>query len=479
MANPDILFRGIPRGPTRGYTAQVLARVQPKSVIVPCCGSFSLAEVARVAGVPGGAVTCGDISIYSTAIGHAIMNKDWRLEIGDDRADTQIGTLLAPHLTDPLSKAAAVLFGIRLLQYERRATKVHHRDRFRELVVNADDYIASLKSQLGDMAERLHGLHYHARDMWETLDLHKDDPGAVLLVNPPRYTGGYVRMFEGVEALFDWDEPTATQFIEADYARLMADLGERAPLTLMYYATPLEDPAPLWGEPWRSVFADRPGNRRLVSINWIVANRAPVGPQINRTAIDQGKRKYRLFVGDVADDMMLWGKRESADVGGYYKDLFIHKLPGSLADKYAVLLLNGELLAVLGLYVQNLRMGSARKGQKGVEAAANLTFAFTVPHDTYSRLHKLTLMSLVSKWFWDDIYRGEAFYDLVGAPPAVQTTMLTPYPENKTARGVLTMTKREKQSDGTFKLSYYADIVDRTREETLLLWQQKYSTHRK
>lgn len=475
MANPDILYRGIPRGPTRGYTAQMLLAAQAKRAVIPCVGSFSLVAVSRAAGVPASGIYCGDISLYSTALGHAIMDEDWRLDFKPD-ANEQIAELIEPYLTSPLSKAAAVLYAIRLTQYTRKKPKVYHLDRQRELIVNLDMYMGSLKEQVEELATSLQGLTYQARDMWDTLEEHRNDPDAALLVNPPRYTGGYDRMFAGVADLFDWDEPTATQFVEKDYARMMDMLGESKALTLMYYATPLEDPTPLWGEPWRAVFADRPGNRRLVSINWIIANRKVIDIQAQRARIVEGRSKYGMFSGEITPESKLWAVLVGKDVGGYYKDLFIHKLPGGMAEKYAVLLLDGMLLAVMGLNIKRFRTGWTKAGTKGIDASASLMFAFTVPHDTYRRLHKLTLMSIASNWFWHDAFERSPFYVLSGGPSCVQTTMLTPHPENKTARGVLKMASREKQKDGTFKLSYYADILDRTREETLALWLQKFGT---
>ena len=297
MANPDILFRGIPRGPTRGYTAQVLAAVKPERVVIPCTGSFSLAVVAIKAGVKAEAIVSGDISLYSTALGHAIMDKDWRLELKDGE-----GEYAKPYLTDPLSKAAAVLYMIRVLQYKPKIDKVFHRDRYRELTVNADAYIGHLKEQIGALAEKLHGLEYQARDMWATLEDYRDNPQAVLLANPPRYTGGYVRMFRGIDQVFDWDEPDAEQFAEKDYSRLMDLLGGSKALTLMFYATPQEDPSPLWGEPWRAVFADRPGSKRTAAINWIIASSAPIEAAVSRSRIEEGKAKFPLFAGEVKPD---------------------------------------------------------------------------------------------------------------------------------------------------------------------------------
>lgn len=84
MSAPDILFKGIPRGNTRGYTADYLAAVKPDKVAIPCVGSFALARVAMESGVSPENIFCGDISIYSTAVGNAIQNQDWDVALKDE-----------------------------------------------------------------------------------------------------------------------------------------------------------------------------------------------------------------------------------------------------------------------------------------------------------------------------------------------------------------------------------------------------------
>jgi len=82
-------------------------------------------------------------------------------------------------------------------------------------------------------------------------------------------------------------------------------------------------------------------------------------------------------------------------------------LPGSLTEIYVRLFLDGFLLGVAGLHLYNFRTGSL---------PANITFAFTTPQEGYRRLHKLTLMSILSTWFWDDVLGKEYSYALAGAP---------------------------------------------------------------
>jgi len=431
-----------------------------------------------VAGVPMSGVICGDISLYSSAIGYAITDQDWRLEINTGREDSQIAKIVRPHLSDPLSKAAAVLYVIRVLQYEERASKVHYRERMRELLINADEYLASFKDQLAEMAHRFEGLEYLACDMWETISLYRDDLDAVMIVDPPWYTGGYDRMFRGANEFFDWDEPDATQFAEDDYSSMMQVLGESKALVLVYYSVPLEDPSVVWGEPWRAVFADRTNNRRMSPISWIIANRSVSEPQITRPALKKGKAKFKLFDGEITEGSKICAVTLESKVGEYYKDLFIHKLPGGFSECIVGILLDGKLVAVLGLHFSHFVRG-AGKNAEGKSTPATIVYCFTTPHPSYKRLHKLTLMSATSRWFWFDVLNKRRDFPVIGTPDRVLTVMLTPHPRNMTARGIMKLEKREKLPDGTFKLSYYADVADRTRGDTVQLWLKKYSKYRR
>lgn len=481
MSNPNILFKGIPRSPTRGYTKRYLEAVKPDVVVVPCTGSFALAYVAREAGILGKNIFCGDISLYSTALGRAFMNQDWRLDIKETAPDS--AQLIAPYLTDPLSKAAAILWMIRLLQYEPRGKKpqTRHKGSFQtELQRNIAVYIQQIKTQIAEYGDLLTGITYQAQDMWLTLEQFKSNPKAVLLTNPPRYTGGYDRMFAGIDGVFDWDQPEASQFTEKDYGRLMDTLAHEPAHTLMYYATQGEDPAPQWNtghHQWKSLFADLPNNKgAAAAINWIVGNHDAIKVDANRARIYEGKPKFALFKGEVKPTSELRAVKVDKVTGDYYRDLFIHKLPGSVTEVYVGLLLDGYLMGIIGLHLADMRRGKViKKGEKVLDHCASVTFAFTAPQERYKLLHKLTLGSLISTWFWDDILGQEKTFDLDGAPKHVKTTMLTQHPENKTARGIMKLDTREEQADGTYKLTYSTATLSRTREETLVWWLSKFA----
>lgn len=479
MGNPDVLFRGIPRGPTRAYSAKVLAQVKAKRVVIPCTGSFSLAATATEAGVPPDRIFAGDISLYSTAIGNAIMGTDWEVELIDDG---EIGSAVKSWMDSPARKAAAVLFALRTCQYSgaKREEKLYYADRKRELLENADCYLGQMLDHVLFLAESLKGVTYVAQDMWKTMAEELDEPGTVHLCNPPRYSGGYIRMFAGLDQIFRFQEPEAKQFMETDYVPLMKMLAEKPVLTLMYYATPGEDPAPLWGPPWRSVFADRPAKIGAASINWIIANEDPAGIQASRGRIVGGKGKYPMMQGEIRSGAVINGFRMDKQTGDYYRDLLIHRLEGSLSEIYAGINCDGKLLGVIGVHMHDLHsLKKFKRGEKVLERCIAITFAFTCPNDVYTRLHKLTLMCAVSSWFWEDLFQHEQWFTINGGPKNVKSTMLTDHPENKTARGIMALDSREKQKDGSYKLAYSAAIIDRTREETVKEWQTKFGAQKK
>src|SRR6476620_571320 len=80
MALPDILFKGVPRRYTRGYTADAIRAVRPDRVVIPCVGAYALATTCIEAGVRPDQIEACDISLYSTAIGNMLASQPWRLE---------------------------------------------------------------------------------------------------------------------------------------------------------------------------------------------------------------------------------------------------------------------------------------------------------------------------------------------------------------------------------------------------------------
>jgi hypothetical protein len=80
MGSPDVLFKGIPNQFVRKYTRDAIVRLRPEVVVIPCAGAFASAIAAVDAGQPPERIVCGDIALYTSAIGYWLAGTDWRLE---------------------------------------------------------------------------------------------------------------------------------------------------------------------------------------------------------------------------------------------------------------------------------------------------------------------------------------------------------------------------------------------------------------
>ena len=69
------------------------------------------------------------------------------------------------------------------------------------------------------------------------------------------------------------------------------------------------------------------------------------------------------------------------------------------------------------------------------------------------------------KRFLDDLEREKV--------TKVRTAMLTKYPENKEVRGIMKLVNRQKDKNNGFKLTYEAELTDRTEQETLEEWLRR------
>lgn len=470
MSNPDILFKGVPRSPTRGFTAAALRQLRPEKAIIPCAGAFALASTAVQAGIAPKNIYCCDITLYSSVLGYYYSD--------DPIFPVQLHSLselafLAPYLEESAaSQVAAVTVGIRLIQLLSKSDSVYRAHRLRDMVLRIEEMIEQARAAAERNRKLLGGLHYITEDMWDLLARHVDDETAVILCNPPRYTGGYDKMYEGVGEHFIWDAPRVQQFTANDYPILTQYLGHARATVLLYYSTPTVgggDPAPAWGAPWVSVFAARPRTGVSAAINWVVANR-PLTSALARqdTGRPAVKPPYPVLLDEeIAPDSVLEVRTEGRAVAEYYRDLLVHNLPASNAERWFVLLLDGRLLAVGGMTTKDWLAGSGSEVPK-------LVYLFTAPHKRYKRLQKLALLAVTSTWFYDRLDRN----DLRDAPPYVSTTMLSNYPEVKTARGILRLREREEINQGGFRyrLVYDGDVIARTAADTLGEWFRRWET---
>ena len=139
----------------------------------------------------------------------------------------------------------------------------------------------------------------------------------------------------------------------------------------------------------------------------------------------------------------------------YYRQLWTHNFVGSSATFNRAVLIDGMIAGVFGI-------------SKMQATSLFIWYVMKVPHMTY-RLGRLLYMLAQNQNFintiLDDLEREKV--------TKVRTAMLTKYPENKEVRGIMKLVNRQADKNNGFKLTYEAEITDRTEEETLKEWLRR------
>ena len=135
MSIPDVIFKGVPRAWTRGYTAEVIRRQRPERVVIPCVGAYALASTVVEAGIAPEVIEACDISLYSTVIGKMLAGEEMGLTAKGE------WEWLNQYMGDAEGRVAAVVVAIRLLQYLSKKDSVYKWERIREVRERREVYI--------------------------------------------------------------------------------------------------------------------------------------------------------------------------------------------------------------------------------------------------------------------------------------------------------------------------------------------------
>lgn len=186
------LFLGNLGAPERDYLTPLLPRLMERysRLIEPAAGSFAVATIARHKGWASTAIDTSDVSLYSTAIGEAIVGRDLMalgVTLDGDKVE----------LTgSPAHQAAEVL----MLQLALRNAK-HKQGHYLSAVLedlesNREHHLASIQAKIEQLASHLGPITYRPLDMFDHLDEVADDPSALVVLNPPTYKclGPYERL---------------------------------------------------------------------------------------------------------------------------------------------------------------------------------------------------------------------------------------------------------------------------------------------
>ena len=452
-----VLFKGGLKAPAAKFLVGALRRSRELGVtrfINPCAGEFGLAQAAVSAGFDPSKIITGDTGLVSAIIGTSIAGRPLA-DLGIRYLDERLAPAAA--FAGTKIEAGAALAAIKACQYKTESQ--YTRLLLEDITSDWERAASALQEQIDARVTALDGCTFEIEDMWAQIKQGIDDPHAAICLFPPAYRKGYDRMFP-VEGRIAWSEPKVPQFDPALQPKLYDMLRDGAALAVWaFYGELPEDGAD------RAIFSEWAPNRKVP--HYWLANRPeglPKGVHTRRET-KLGPSEFPLWPNAraVTADTVVRFVETSKSCALYYRDLFAHKLGVTRAERYFLVLLDGHLMSVFGVFFDQV--------ERGVSEIVHETFGFTVPNAVHARLSRLFMMLLVS---------GDArayFRSMVRNPlrsvSSLQTTCIAPHPEVKTDRGILKLRERTKMPDGRFKLVYAAPFPDRSFADRVAEWLNK------
>src|SRR6266702_6573108 len=153
----------------------------------------------------------------------------------------------------------------------------------------------------------------------------------------------------------------------------------------------------------------------------------------------------------------------------YYRDLFVHRLGATTADRGFLLLVDGQVMTAFGIFIQDFLQFRTRHLPE--------MFGITRSSRRYKRLGKLFMLLLTScemKKRLCDILKL-----WLHEPAGIQTTSITVHEEGKTDRGALKVISRDKLDDGRFRIVYRTDFRTDTFSEVVANWLKTHGQRRR
>lgn len=424
--------------------------------VEPCAGAFAMSHLAVQSGFKPSQIESSDVSMFTSIMGYAIT--------GQSLEGLQLKAVgfTEEELLDP----AVALYAWKYLSMVKKAGKDYFYNYMVDMEQRRDEHIRILREQLERAKSILGGMSYRALDMYKHIDEVMDDSHALVIANPPTYLAGFEKYYD-TGGNMTWQEPEYSMFDPAIGLKQFMDSVKDAKCLVVCYEenTPGETAGP-------PVFA-RYGVRNGVNV-YLTTNRPDEavylaeGKKISRPneqdvlPLDCEMLPVDFEITDAMDIHVCKIESKSAQ---YYRKLWTHNFVGSAAPINLAIFIDKKIAGIFGLDKAALTMGAF--GSR-VSDSVFLMYGMTVPHRVY-RLNRLLTMLAQNRHFimglCTDIEQEKA--------KTLKTVQMTKYPEAKEMRGIMKLTKREKDTKFGYKLTYVSELKDRTEKETLAEWLRR------
>src|SRR5579883_649983 len=418
-AQIEDIFLGVTPSAARNFLRSTLRGIKnnPKytRAVFPCCGRFGAVEAAIAAEVPAERIEASDIALFSCILGH-LGSRGHLRELGIHFASERFERLNA--YIGKREEAGAVFTAMKIAQLN--GDKIYTRVIIDELWRGLDDYVMQLSGKAWELAGKIRGLRFDARDMIEHIRSVADDPGTIICLNPPLFQGGYQRMWRMVGTEIIWNAPNVPYFDpKTQLDKLFDILLSAKALTLFYrpanQAGGLDEKLRDYG-----VFASS-AHRKT---EFVCSNRPDEVEKLVQQQRETKVAPARIPVLPpdhvITENSTAGIVKTTAAQALYYRDLWAHKLGTTRSEGYYFVAVDGYIFGVFGMrYDQWLR---------GESSAVHEVFGFNVPSKRYPRLNRLLMAIIMSedaRKFYLSEFSGIALNDL----DYFKTTCIATVPE--------------------------------------------------
>lgn len=473
----SIFVGGVPAD-QRKYLRAVLEYFREKGykkVHVPCTGQFTIVKCAIEAGYARENIYSSDVCLFSNVLGYLYSGQPLS-ELDFTIVDADLYEHYSKAETD-IDRAAWIFMAMKMAQL--RKDVYYERTYFLEIRRRMEHYHSKMVTMLKQYVDRYAGIHYEIKDVRDYFDKNfvqtlGDD--TLVIMNPPAYSKGYTKMFIIDEYIkFQW--PVEEFDFGKEWMNCYQWSANNTSLPYLWY-TSQKVVKNLPEE--HVIYAHENGKDNFSYFlvpNYDIVKDFKEGlykVKFKNLSTSAQATQYKMYPKDrlltLEDRITI--RQISKETALYYRDLFAHRLGTTVAEVYFGVFVNDMLLSASGFNTSFLR----RLQEKYIFE----NFCFSISHDVYENLNRLSMMCLVSgefkKFLYKDTLRGSSYVQLL----TFRTVCLTKYRKSKLNVNLLTLLSSERQENGTYKLVYEQPFyMDRTYQDCLRLYLEQDVRYKK
>jgi hypothetical protein len=453
MIYTEPLFFGVTPTGARNYVADKVVSLE-KPLFNACAGRFSVVEAAIKAGVPPPNVYASDIGLFSSIIGY-LADSSRKL---DDLGIRILDPALEPKgITDELDFAAHVMLILKLNQMKQTNLRgLYLREELLSCWTRSRE---AMRQQLETLVQNIAGIHYDIADIWDVVSRVSQED-VTFYASVPHYARGYTKMFAAPN--LKWNEPAIPEFDPKSFPLLLEKLGGARCHAFLCRRCEWEEPIPIY---WNKVYG-KPDEKRAL---WIIANRSMQAHAENKTGFGDIKKLPIYDDHEITPASKFHVIMVGLPTALYYRDLFVHRLGATTADRGFLLLVDGQVMTAFGIFIQDFLQFRTQYLPE--------MFGITRSSRRYHRLGKLFMLLLTSGEMKKRLCDIMKLW--LHEPAGIQTTSITVHEEGKTDRGALKVISRETLDDRRFRIIYRGDFRDDSFADVVTDWLKKHGERRR